>query len=106
MALVSSRACNVSSLLTSRGAFETHLLLTAAIVVLTWYYYAHARWVEVWLYTAKAMRYAVPMGLNVTSTHGPLLRSWAMPSILAPPKDHIEVSLTSAAGDCGEPGEN
>jgi hypothetical protein len=80
-------------------------LLIPAIVVLTWYYYAHARWVEVWLYTAKAMRYAVPMGLNVTSTHGPLLRSWTMPSILAPPRDHIEVGVTPTAAGCGELGQ-
>ncbi|KAG8813066.1 hypothetical protein FRC19_002689 [Serendipita sp. 401] len=64
-----------------------------SIVVLTWYYYAHARWVEVWLYTSKALRYAVPMGLNTTPTHGPLLRSWTMPSILGPPKDAIEAEM-------------
>ncbi|KAG8804854.1 hypothetical protein FRC17_005895 [Serendipita sp. 399] len=64
-----------------------------SIVILTWYYYAHARWVEVWLYTSKALRYAVPMGLNTTPTHGPLLRSWTMPSILGPPKDAIEAEM-------------
>ncbi|CCA69156.1 hypothetical protein PIIN_03056 [Serendipita indica DSM 11827] len=64
-----------------------------SIVVLTWYYYAHARWVEVWLYTSKALRYAVPMGLNTTPTHGPLLRSWTMPSILGPPKNAIESEM-------------
>lgn len=64
-----------------------------SIVVLTWYYYAHARWVEVWLHTSKALRYAVPMGLNTTPTHGPLLRSWTMPSILGPPKNAIEAEM-------------
>ena len=67
--------------------------LIIAIVVLTWYYYAHARWVEVWLHTSKALRYAVPMGLNTTPTHGPLLRSWTMPSILGPPKNAIEAEM-------------
>jgi hypothetical protein len=33
------------------------------------------------------------MGLNTTPTHGPLLRSWTMPSILGPPKDAIEAEM-------------
>lgn len=98
--------CDLFSFPSSRGkgegAGEAVVLMTnhrvAAIVVLTWYYYAHARWVEVWLYTAKALRYAVPMGLNTTATHGPLLRSWTMPSILGPPKDAIEVRALVARG--------
>ncbi|KZO96296.1 hypothetical protein CALVIDRAFT_537467 [Calocera viscosa TUFC12733] len=37
-----------------------------AITILGWYWFAQARWVELWIWSGVALRQAVPLGLNVS----------------------------------------
>ncbi|KAF8592080.1 hypothetical protein K439DRAFT_1401652 [Ramaria rubella] len=62
-----------------------------SVVILSWYYFYHARWVDVWLTTGEALRYCVPLFLNVCEPQVPLIRSWkTRPTIIPPSRTAIE----------------
>ncbi|KAF8480648.1 fungal-specific transcription factor domain-containing protein [Gautieria morchelliformis] len=56
-----------------------------SVVILSWYYFYHARWVDLWLTSGEALRYCVPLGLNICEPQVPLIRSWKSPSTIIPP---------------------
>ncbi|KAF8527964.1 fungal-specific transcription factor domain-containing protein, partial [Hysterangium stoloniferum] len=56
-----------------------------ATVILSWYYLYHARWADVWITTGEALRYCVPLGLNVCKPLLPLIRPWKANSMFISP---------------------
>ncbi|THH11119.1 hypothetical protein EW145_g858 [Phellinidium pouzarii] len=63
-----------------------------ACVILSWYFYAEGRWVEVWIFSGFQTRVAVPLRLNhrgTFTTHG----TGSPGAYLAPPKDQKDLEL-------------
>lgn len=61
-----------------------------ALLIVTWWYWCHARWVEAFMTIAEAIRAAVPLGLNVESSFSPLSDSIRNPSLIPPPETVVE----------------
>ncbi|KAJ3514373.1 hypothetical protein NLJ89_g2412 [Agrocybe chaxingu] len=59
-------------------------------IVLTWFYWSHGRWVDMFLSSAHSMRLSVPLGLNVCPPFHSITKSERPPSILAPARTVIE----------------
>ncbi|KIJ45623.1 hypothetical protein M422DRAFT_29742, partial [Sphaerobolus stellatus SS14] len=56
-----------------------------SILILSWYYLYHARWVDVWMASEEVLRLLVPVGLNVCEPQTPLVRSWKAYRPFIPP---------------------
>ncbi|KAI0068330.1 hypothetical protein BV25DRAFT_563442 [Artomyces pyxidatus] len=63
---------------------------TQALLIITWWYWCHARWVEVFMTTAQVLRSALPLGINVSAQFHPISESLRAPSLLPPPEDVVE----------------
>ncbi|KAL5495275.1 hypothetical protein ACEPAI_738 [Sanghuangporus weigelae] len=61
-----------------------------ATTILTWFYHAHAKWADMFLTTGRAMRYLVPLGLNMCPPFHSISKSLRAPSIIAPARTVIE----------------
>jgi hypothetical protein len=61
-----------------------------ALLVTTWWYWCHARWVEAFMTVAQAIRAGIPLGLNVESPFSPLSDSIRTPSLIPPPESVVE----------------
>ncbi|CAA7266537.1 unnamed protein product [Cyclocybe aegerita] len=59
-------------------------------IILTWFYWSHGRWVDMFLSSAHSMRLSVPLGLNVCPPFHSITKSERPPSILAPARTVIE----------------
>ncbi|KAH7104453.1 hypothetical protein BKA62DRAFT_692280 [Auriculariales sp. MPI-PUGE-AT-0066] len=64
-----------------------------ACIVLSWWFYAEGRWVEVWIFAGFQCRAAIPLGLNFPKTHP--TRSTAV--YLEPPRDDRDLELRRRA---------
>ncbi|KAI5124715.1 hypothetical protein M0805_004321 [Coniferiporia weirii] len=63
-----------------------------ACIILSWYFYAEGRWVEVWIFAGFQTRVAVPLRLNhrgTFTTHG----TGSPGAYLAPPKDQKDLEM-------------
>ena len=63
-----------------------------ACIILSWYFYAEGRWVEVWIFAGFQTRVAVPLRLNhkgTFSTHG----AGSPGAYLPPPKDQKDLEM-------------
>ncbi|KIL70734.1 hypothetical protein M378DRAFT_194984 [Amanita muscaria Koide BX008] len=61
-----------------------------ASIVLTWFYWPHGRWVDVFFSSAFSMRLSVPLGLNTCPPFHSITRSQRPVSILLPARTVIE----------------
>ncbi|KAF8912757.1 hypothetical protein CPB84DRAFT_1670239 [Gymnopilus junonius] len=61
-----------------------------ANIILTWFYWSHGRWVDIFLSSAHSMRLAVPLGLNMCPPFHSITKSERPPSILPPARTVIE----------------
>ncbi|KAL5535512.1 hypothetical protein ACEPAF_3606 [Sanghuangporus sanghuang] len=61
-----------------------------ATTILTWFYHAHAKWADMFLTTGRAMRYLIPLGLNMCPPFHSISKSLRAPSIIAPARTVIE----------------
>ncbi|GLB36244.1 putative fungal specific transcription factor [Lyophyllum shimeji] len=61
-----------------------------ANIILTWFYWSHSRWVDVFLFSAHSMRLSVPLGLNMCPPFHSISNSERPPSILPPARNVIE----------------
>ncbi|KAF9532023.1 hypothetical protein CPB83DRAFT_848212 [Crepidotus variabilis] len=59
-------------------------------IILTWFYWSHGRWVDIFLSSAHAMRLSVPLGLNMCPPFHSITNSTRPASILAPARTVIE----------------
>jgi len=63
-----------------------------ACVLLSWYFYAEGRWVEIWVFAGFQTRTAIPLRLNYPGTFA--RQSGSSPgAYLAAPKDPLELEL-------------
>lgn len=75
-------------LLTNLG--ECLLESLQALVVLSWFYWMHARWVEVFIATGRALRSCVPLGISVCPPFHSIQELTRFPSILQPANSVLE----------------
>ncbi|KAF7310989.1 Eukaryotic translation initiation factor 3 subunit H [Mycena chlorophos] len=90
-------------------------LLSAARTILTWFYWSHSRWLEVFISSAHCLRTAVPLGLNVCPPFHSITHSVRLPCLvffwtLEPPSfsigrrpfspRHQQLSTTKRGGTC------
>ncbi|RDB28416.1 hypothetical protein Hypma_015426 [Hypsizygus marmoreus] len=61
-----------------------------ANIILSWFYWSHSRWVDIFLFSAHSMRLAVPLGLNMCPPFHSISKSERPPSILPPARTVIE----------------
>ncbi|KAF5313234.1 hypothetical protein D9619_003267 [Psilocybe cf. subviscida] len=61
-----------------------------ANIILTWFYWSHGRWVDIFLSSAHSMRLSVPLGLNMCPPFHSITKSERPPSILTPARNVIE----------------
>jgi hypothetical protein len=61
-----------------------------ANIILTWFYWSHGRWVDIFLSSAHSMRLSVPLGLNMCPPFHSITKSERPPSILPPARNVIE----------------
>jgi len=61
-----------------------------ALLMISWWYWCNARWVEAFMTISQAIRAAVPLGINVESRFLPISDSLRTPSLLQPPETVIE----------------
>ncbi|KAJ8521445.1 hypothetical protein ONZ45_g1856 [Pleurotus djamor] len=61
-----------------------------ARIVLTWFYWSHSRWVEVFVTSAQALRLVTPLGLNMLPRLISITKALRPPSILPPARTVIE----------------
>lgn len=59
-------------------------------VLLTWYYWCHSKWVELFTCSGQSLRVAIPLGLNICPPFRSLLGSSPTMSIISPPRTPIE----------------
>lgn len=64
-----------------------------ACIILSWWFYAEGRWVEVWIFAGFQCRVAVPLGLNYPNTHP--TRTHGV--YLEPPKNARDLELRRRA---------
>lgn len=60
--------------------------------LLSWYFYAEGRWVEVWIFAGFQTRVAVPLRLNYPNTYASH-NSGSPGAYLPPPKDQQDLEL-------------
>lgn len=68
------------------------LYVLQACIILSWYFYAEGRWVEVWIFAGFQVRVAVPLRLNHRGTftsHG----TGSPGAYLAPPRDEKDLEM-------------
>ncbi|EGO03916.1 hypothetical protein SERLA73DRAFT_84116 [Serpula lacrymans var. lacrymans S7.3] len=61
-----------------------------AYVILTWYYWCHSKWVELFTGSGHSMRTAVPLGLNVCPPFQSISKTLRSLSIVPPARDVVE----------------
>ncbi|KAI9445302.1 hypothetical protein H4582DRAFT_1806331 [Lactarius indigo] len=61
-----------------------------AMLIITWWYWCNARWVETFTTIGQAIRAAVPLGINVNPSFFPISDSLKTPSLILLPKDSVE----------------
>ncbi|KAF9473114.1 hypothetical protein BDN70DRAFT_886156 [Pholiota conissans] len=61
-----------------------------ANIILTWFYWSHGRWVDIFLSSAHSIRLAIPLGLNMCPPFHSIGKSERPPSILTPARTVIE----------------
>ncbi|PAV22369.1 hypothetical protein PNOK_0232600 [Pyrrhoderma noxium] len=61
-----------------------------ALTVLTMFYHGHAKWADMFLTTGKAMRYLIPLGLNMCPPFHSISKSLRAPSIIPPARSVVE----------------
>lgn len=61
-----------------------------ASVVLTWFYWSHSRWVDVFFSSAFSTRMSVPLGLNICPPFHSITKSQRPASILTPAQTVVE----------------
>lgn len=61
-----------------------------ANIILSWFYWSHSRWVDVFLFSAHSMRLSVPLGLNICPPFNSISNSEKPASILAPARNVVE----------------
>ncbi|KAA1467928.1 hypothetical protein DENSPDRAFT_833103 [Dentipellis sp. KUC8613] len=61
-----------------------------ASIICNWWYWCHARWVELFMSSARTLRAAVPLGLNTCAPFQSIAESLRAPSILPPAEDIVE----------------
>ncbi|KAK2461839.1 hypothetical protein APHAL10511_006302 [Amanita phalloides] len=61
-----------------------------ATIVLTWFYWSHSRWVDVFFWSAFCTRLSVPLGLNICPPFHSITKSHRPASILTPAQTVIE----------------
>lgn len=59
-------------------------------VLLTWYYWCHSKWVELFTCSGQSLRVAIPLGLNICPPFRSLHGSSPTMSIIPPPRTPIE----------------
>ncbi|EJD03967.1 uncharacterized protein FOMMEDRAFT_19284 [Fomitiporia mediterranea MF3/22] len=61
-----------------------------ATTALCWFYHTHAKWADVFLTSGRAMRYLIPLGLNMCPPFHSISKCLRAPSIIAPAKTVID----------------
>ncbi|KAH9486839.1 hypothetical protein JR316_0000904 [Psilocybe cubensis] len=61
-----------------------------ANIILTWFYWSHGRWVDIFVASGHSMRLAVPLGLNMCPPFHSIGKAERPPSILPPARTVIE----------------
>lgn len=61
-----------------------------AMLIITWWYWCNARWVETFTTIAQAIRAATPLGINVNPSFFPISDSLRTPSLILLPNDTVE----------------
>ncbi|PPQ85887.1 hypothetical protein CVT25_015829 [Psilocybe cyanescens] len=61
-----------------------------ANIILTWFYWSHGRWVDIFVASGHSMRLAVPLGLNMCPPFHSIGKSERPPSILPPARTVVE----------------
>ncbi|KAI5124712.1 hypothetical protein M0805_004318 [Coniferiporia weirii] len=61
-----------------------------ATTVLTWFFHCHAKWADMFLVTGRAIRYLIPIGLNMCPPFHSISKSLRAPSIIPPARTVIE----------------
>ncbi|KXN89934.1 hypothetical protein AN958_04938 [Leucoagaricus sp. SymC.cos] len=61
-----------------------------ASIILTWFYWSHGRWVDVFLNSGNCVRLSIPLGLNMCPPFHSISKSERPPSIVAPARTVIE----------------
>ncbi|KAF9787339.1 hypothetical protein BJ322DRAFT_718166 [Thelephora terrestris] len=78
-------------LLTNLG--ESLLESLQALIVLSWFYWMHARWVEVFIATGRALRSCVPLGISICPPFHSIQHLSRFPSILPLANSALEDEL-------------
>ncbi|KAI0051666.1 hypothetical protein FA95DRAFT_1511617 [Auriscalpium vulgare] len=63
---------------------------TQALLIIVWWYWCNAKWVEVFMTVAQVVRSGMPLGINVSSPFHPISESLRAPSLIPPPEDLVE----------------
>lgn len=71
-------------------AGKTLLEDVQAMLIITWWYWCNARWVESFTTIGQAIRAAIPLGINVNHPFFPISDSLRTPSLIRLPKDSVE----------------
>ncbi|KAH9162760.1 hypothetical protein EDB89DRAFT_1860500 [Lactarius sanguifluus] len=71
-------------------AGKTLLEDVQAMLIITWWYWCNARWVESFTTIGQAIRAAIPLGINVNPPFFPISDSLRTPSLILLPKDSVE----------------
>ncbi|KAF8140128.1 hypothetical protein EV363DRAFT_1152798, partial [Boletus edulis] len=81
----------------AKSQIDTHLMsgqellqCLQATVILSWYYWSHARWVELFVSTGQSLRIAVPLGLNLCPPFHALNTTTMSTSIIPAPLTFVE----------------
>ncbi|KAI9513029.1 hypothetical protein F5148DRAFT_462319 [Russula earlei] len=61
-----------------------------ALLMITWWYWCNARWVEAFMTIAQAIRASVPLGINVEPPFFPISDALRTPSLIPPPESVVE----------------
>ncbi|KZS96186.1 hypothetical protein SISNIDRAFT_548277 [Sistotremastrum niveocremeum HHB9708] len=59
-------------------------------VILSWFYFTHGKWVEVWVASGDAIRNTIPLGLHLTDPTTSFVRGGKRITLLPPAKDSVE----------------
>ncbi|KZV77049.1 hypothetical protein PENSPDRAFT_645787 [Peniophora sp. CONT] len=75
-------------------AMGQHLLQSQqAQILVAWWYWCNAKWVEVYMIVASIMRACLPLGLHVSRLFKPIADGLETPTLLPPPDNDIEAEL-------------
>ncbi|KAG8936516.1 hypothetical protein FRC02_001482 [Tulasnella sp. 418] len=66
------------------------LQVMQSTLILSWFHYSSGTAVNVWILVGKACRISGPLGITIADAYGPLSRYNRMPTLIPPPKDHID----------------